>query len=177
MKNAVLFTTMPSPIGSITIARTNKGICSITFGESTKTLMSLRLWSQRWLQQDELLRGEDPLLDSVKEELQQYFEGKRTEFSVPLDLHGTPFQKIVWQQLLKIPYGETRSYKEIAMAIDTPKAVRAIGGANHNNPISIIVPCHRVIGSNGALVGYGGGLTIKEQLLELEQQNRIQKAL
>lgn len=177
MKNSVCYTTMPSPIGTITIACTDKGVCFIEFGDSTKTLMSLKLWSQRWLRQDELICRDDSSLDEVKTELAQYFAGERTDFSVPLDLYGTPFQKLVWQQLLTIPYGETRSYKDIAMAIDAPKAVRAIGGANHNNPVPIIVPCHRVIGSNGALVGYGGGLSIKEQLLELEQNHRIQKAL
>lgn len=177
MKNSVLYTTMTSPIGTITIAKTSKGVCFIDFGDSTKTLMSLRLWSQRWLQQDELMRSDDSSLDDVKSELEEYFAGNRKEFTVPIDLCGTPFQKMVWQELLKIPYGETRAYKDIAMAIDAPKAVRAIGGANHNNPIPIIVPCHRVIGSNGALVGYGGGLSIKEELLALEQSNTIQQAL
>lgn len=177
MKNSVCYTTMPSPIGTITIARTNKGVCFIDFGDSTKTLMALRLWSQRWLQQDELTRSDDSSLDDVKTELEEYFAGKRKEFTVPIDLCGTPFQKMVWQELLKIPYGETRSYKDIAMAIDAPKAVRAIGGANHNNPIPIIVPCHRVIGSNGALVGYGGGLSVKEKLLALEQANNVKQAL
>ncbi len=178
MKNSVLYTTMPSPIGNITIARTDKGVCFIEFGDSTKSLMSLRLWSQRWLRRDELMSSDnDSSLNEVKAELAQYFAGKRSEFSILLDLYGTPFQKLVWQELLKIPYGETRSYKDIAIAIDAPKAVRAIGGANHNNPVPIIVPCHRVIGSNGALVGYGGGLSIKEKLLEIEQANDIPKAL
>lgn len=86
-------------------------------------------------------------------------------------MYGTPFQRMVWDQLLLIPYGETRSYKDIANAIKSPKSVRAVGGANHHNPVPIIVPCHRVVGSNGALVGYGGGLSIKEALLDLERRN------
>lgn len=177
MKNSVCYTTMPTPIGTITMARTDKGVCYIEFGDSTKTLMSLKLWSQRWLRQDELICSDDSSLDEAKLQLTQFFAGKRTEFSLPLDLYGTPFQKLVWQELLNIPYGETRSYKDIAMKVDAPKAVRAIGGANHHNPIPIIIPCHRVIGSNGALVGYGGGLSIKEKLLDLEQNHRRKKAL
>ena len=102
-------------------------------------------------------------------ELEQYFAGTLRDFTVPVKLHGTPFQLAVWQELLKIPYGETRSYKDIACAIGKPKATRAVGGANHNNPISIIVPCHRVIASDGSLGGYGGGLDIKQRLLELEK--------
>lgn len=177
MKNSVVYTTMPSPIGPLTIAKTDKGICYIDFGDSTKNLVTLQLWCQRWLQQDELTRGDDEDFAEIIEQLNEYFAGKRKEFTVPIDLYGTPFQVMVWQELLNIPYGQTRSYKDIAMAVDTPKAVRAIGGANHNNPIPIIVPCHRVIGSNGALVGYGGGLSIKEHLLQLEQANTVSKAL
>ena len=104
-------------------------------------------------------------------ELEQYFAGSLRDFTVPIKLHGTPFQLAVWQELLKIPYGETRSYKDIACAIGKPKATRAVGGANHNNPISIIVPCHRVIASDGTLGGYGGGLDIKRRLLELEKRS------
>jgi len=100
--------------------------------------------------------------------LAEYFDGKRRRFDLPVDLYGTPFQLRVWRELKKIPYGEVRSYKELARAIGSPKAVRAVGGANNKNPVPILVPCHRVIGSNGSLVGYGGGLSIKEYLLKLE---------
>ena len=96
------------------------------------------------------------------------FSGRRRRFDLPLDLRGTDFQKRCWQELLKIPYGETRSYAEIARAIGNPAAVRAVGLANGQNPIAIIVPCHRVIGSDGSLTGYGGGLETKRKLLELE---------
>ena len=102
----------------------------------------------------------------------EYFDGKRKIFDLPLKPEGTEFQLKDWNALREIPYGETRSYKDIAIAIGNPKACRAVGTANHNNPISIIIPCHRVIGSDGSLTGYGGGLDKKTYLLELEQKNR-----
>ncbi len=108
--------------------------------------------------------------DLVFNELQEYFIGKRKEFTFKYVFHGTDFQKKVWKALCDIPYGQTRSYKQIAMAIGNEKACRAVGMANNKNPISIVVPCHRVIGSGGKLVGYGGGLDIKEYLLNLEMK-------
>lgn len=112
-----------------------------------------------------------PLIEETIKELEEYFRGKRRTFHIPLNPRGTEFQKSVWNELVKIPYGETSSYGEIAKRIGNPKAARAIGMANNRNPISIIIPCHRVIGSDGKLVGYGGGLDIKERLLELEKGN------
>jgi len=111
---------------------------------------------------------ETPLIKKAAAQIEEYLNGKRKKFSLPLALRGTPFQMDVWRALQTIPYGETRSYKEIAELIHRPKAVRAVGMANHRNPISIIVPCHRVIGHNGSLTGYGGGLPLKRRLLELE---------
>ncbi len=109
-------------------------------------------------------------VENCIKQLKEYFDGKRKVFDVKLDIsQGTEFQQEAWKALLDIPYGETRSYQEQAAAIKNPKAVRAIGGANHNNPISIIIPCHRVIGKNGKLTGYGGGLFRKEYLLDLEK--------
>ena len=108
--------------------------------------------------------------DEVYRQLQDYFMGQRQRFDIPLKLLGTLFQQKVWRALCAIPYGETRSYKQIAEFINHPKAARAIGSANHNNPIAVIVPCHRVIGSNGRLTGYAGGLLLKKSLLELEQK-------
>lgn len=102
-------------------------------------------------------------------EIEEYLNGNRKEFDIPLKLEGTEFQKKVWNELLKIPYGETRSYKDIAIGINNEKGVRAVGMANHNNPIAIIVPCHRVIGKTGKLVGYAGGLDVKSKLLEIEK--------
>ena len=101
-------------------------------------------------------------------ELTEYFAGKRREFSFPLDLRGTPFQLNCWRALLKIPYGETRTYADIARSVGQPQAFRAVGMANNRNPIAIVVPCHRVIASDGTLCGYGGGLDVKRKLLELE---------
>jgi methylated-DNA-[protein]-cysteine S-methyltransferase len=110
----------------------------------------------------------NPILDEGKKQLEEYFDGKRQEFSLPLHLEGTTFQKKVWQALQEIPYGATKSYQEVAVNVGNKNSVRAVGGANHHNPISIIVPCHRVIGKNGTLVGYGGGLDVKAFLLGLE---------
>lgn len=110
------------------------------------------------------------LSDKVFIQLQEYLDGKRKSFEFPYELHGTPFQKRVWNALCEIPYGETRTYGEIAKAVGNPKACRAVGMANHNNPMTIVVPCHRVIGANGKLTGYGGGLDMKEYLLELEKK-------
>jgi len=115
------------------------------------------------------VKAETPLIKKAAAQIEEYLNGKRKKFSLPLAMHGTEFQMDVWRALQTIPYGETRSYKEIAELIHRPKAVRAVGMANHRNPISIIVPCHRVIGHDGKLTGYGGGLPLKRRLLELEE--------
>ncbi|WP_419726242.1 methylated-DNA--[protein]-cysteine S-methyltransferase [Terrisporobacter petrolearius] len=111
---------------------------------------------------------ETDLIKECFKQLKEYFEGNRRDFDLPLETRGTEFQKKVWDELLKIPYGETKSYKDIAIAIGNEKACRAIGMANNKNHIPIIIPCHRVIGSNGKLVGYAGGLNVKEKLLNIE---------
>lgn len=111
----------------------------------------------------------DELLTEAQRQLGEYFSGKRRSFDLPLQPEGTAFQTDVWRALQDIPYGQTASYLDIAKAIGREKACRAVGQANHVNPISIIIPCHRVVGSNGSLTGYGGGLSIKEQLLTLEK--------
>lgn len=110
--------------------------------------------------------------DKVYTQIEEYLHGKRTSFDFAYKLNGTEFQKKVWEQLLRIPYGETRTYKEIAAAIGNPKASRAVGMANNKNPIIIAIPCHRVVGTNGKLVGYAGGLDMKKALLTIEKQNR-----
>jgi len=112
------------------------------------------------------------LSDLAAAQLSEYFDGKRKEFNLPLQMQGTEFQRKIWSALKEIPYGETCSYKDLAIKIGSPKAVRAVGGANHNNPFIIVVPCHRVIGASGKLVGYGGGLEMKQLLLELERKHR-----
>lgn len=112
--------------------------------------------------------GETPLLREAARQIEEYLAGERTRFELPLAPAGTPFQKRVWEALQAIPYGETRSYQAVAESIGQPKACRAVGLANNRNPISIVIPCHRVIGKDGSLVGYGGGLAIKERLLRME---------
>ncbi len=111
------------------------------------------------------------LTDNTFKQLQEYFKGERIYFDLPLLMIGTSFQKTVWKELTHIKYGETKSYKQIAEAINNPKAARAIGLANNRNPINIIIPCHRVIGANGLLTGYAGGLILKSKLLDLEKRN------
>ena len=114
------------------------------------------------------IKAETPLIKKASAQIEEYLNGKRKKFALPLSMQGTEFQMDVWRALQTIPYGETRSYKEIAELVKRPKAVRAVGMANHRNPISIIVPCHRVIGHDGSLTGYGGGLPLKRRLLDLE---------
>ena len=150
------YAVMNSPMGPLTVTSTEKGIASIQFGNS-------------------LPKGvvaEPSRNHETVEQLEEYFQGKRTQFELPLDIEGTPFQKAVWKELQRIPYGETRSYGEIAKAIGRPGAARAVGMANHDNPIAVVIPCHRVVGSDGSLTGYAGGLHLKAQLLSIESQHR-----
>jgi len=146
-----------SPIGPIGIAEERGAISHVVF------------------RRDEAIAGfeitQTPLTQKAAIQLAEYFDGKRTEFDLPLSLHGTDFQVSVWKALQTIPFGETRSYNDVAVMIGNPKACRAVGMANNRNPISIIVPCHRVIGQNGSLVGYGGGLPAKQYLLDLEKRH------
>ena len=114
------------------------------------------------------LRSDDPYLFGIFNQLKEYFAGTRKEFDVPLDAEGTEFQKKVWEELKKIPYGKTISYKTLAEKLGDVKSIRAVGKANGQNPIAIIIPCHRVIGADGSLIGYAGGLAIKEKLLHIE---------
>lgn len=115
-------------------------------------------------------QSDTPTLQKVAQELSEYFAGNRKEFDIPLNPKGTDFQKSVWNALRTIPYGKTMSYGQVAAQIGNPKASRAVGMANNKNPIPILIPCHRVIGANGKLVGYGGGIWMKQKLLELEQK-------
>jgi O-6-methylguanine DNA methyltransferase len=158
---------VPSTIGECIILATEAGVCwAGTPGTSVDEGIA---WAKHALQVEHVIEGgRCPPLQIATEELRRYLQGERVQFSCPLDLHGTPFQISVWRELCHIPYGETRSYGEMARAIGRPSASRAVGAANGANPIAIIVPCHRVIGSNGKLVGYGGGLPTKEWLLALE---------
>ena len=153
-------TFMDSPIGKLQLAEEDGKLTHLLF-VSHNTLEDLGL---------EAVEKETPLLKKTKKQLKEYFAGKRKEFDLPLAPSGTPFQMKCWEGLRTIPYGETRTYRDIAAYAGNPKAVRAAGGANHNNPISVIVPCHRVVGSTGSLTGFGGGLEAKAYLLNLEQK-------
>lgn len=150
------FTYLSSPVGTLTLTEEEDALTGLYFGRLSR-------------QGQEVL---SPVLKETARQLSEYFSGKRREFSLPLSPKGTEFQLRVWRALETIPYGETRSYGDMARLIGSPKACRAVGMANHRNPISIIVPCHRVVGANGSLTGYGGGLDAKRFLLDLEQKNR-----
>ena len=149
------YTELPTMAGLLRIVEENDAIVQIQFEQEQKTVGDAAL-------------QDTPLLLEAKRQLEEYFAGLRAGFSLPLNPQGTAFQKKVWQHLEAIPYGQTRTYGQIAAAVGQPTASRAVGGANHNNPIAIVIPCHRVIGANGKLTGYAGGLDIKEKLLRLE---------
>jgi methylated-DNA-[protein]-cysteine S-methyltransferase len=149
-----------SPLGGLTLVASDKGLAAILWKDENP---------RRVLRSSLVEDPDHPVLVETERQLRAYFAGSLTTFSLPLDFKGTEFQKSVWQALLTIPFGETRSYGEIARQIGRPTAGRAVGAANGRNPISIVAPCHRVIGSNGALTGYAGGLAAKEHLLGLER--------
>jgi methylated-DNA-[protein]-cysteine S-methyltransferase len=152
---------MDSPVGALKLVAHDQALVAVMWdNEDHKRVRLAELIEDR----------QHPMLLRVKKQLEEYFTGQRQQFDLPLDFQGTDFQQQVWQALLTIPYGEKRSYKDIAVQIGNEKAVRAVGAANGRNPISIIAPCHRVIGSSGALVGFAGGLDKKQILLSLEQQ-------
>ena len=151
--------TIASPVGPLKLVASDKGLAAIIWHDDRPGRVKFA----------ELEDAPDhPMLLHAERELGEYFAGKRTSFSVPLDMVGTEFQKAVWTALLTIPFGETRSYGEIARQVGRPTAFRAVGAANGQNPLSIIAPCHRVIGGDGSLTGFGGGLPAKQYLLALE---------
>ncbi len=156
-----------SPIGIIELRGSSEGLESCSFIRQAAALR-------------ESVRARNQKLESVPEplkeawlQLDEYFKGKRKVFSVRLNLKGTEFQKMVWAELQKIPYGETRSYRQVAEACGHPRAFRAVGGANHKNPVVIVIPCHRVIGGDGSLVGFGAGMWRKKWLLQFEKKNVV----
>ncbi len=148
---------LPSPIGTLRLEADQQGICRLTFCHTAVEYPETSV---------------SPFLIEAKNQLDEYFSGKRKIFSLPLSLQGTNFQIQVWETLQTIPYGETWYYGQLAEAVGNPKACRAVGMANHRNPLPILIPCHRVIGKNGSLIGYGGGLDLKEKLLALEQRTQ-----
>lgn len=156
MKNLLLH---PTPIGTVGIVENGRAITDILFEEHLP---------------GHAVRHTTLLLERAAKQLDEYFAGKRTSFDLPLEPEGTPYRKKIWQVLTEIPYGQTMTYGEIARRTGNPQASRAVGGANHHNPIPIVIPCHRVIGAGGKLTGYAGGLPRKEFLLALER-NRLPK--
>ncbi len=161
---------LDSPLGSLIIGTTSKGCCLLEFNDRF-SLLDINSRYEKWYQAD-CVEGSHSTLDSLDSELKDYFNGELRKFSIPLDLRGTSFETSVWNELLTISYGETRSYHDIAKALGKPSASRAVGRANGNNPVAIVVPCHRVIASSGKLHGYGGGLWRKEKLLALELRKK-----
>jgi methylated-DNA-[protein]-cysteine S-methyltransferase len=152
-----LYTTIDSPLGELLLRGDGKSLCGLHMqGGRTR------------LEVDPSWQRADQRFCDVSSQLAEYFDGTRTEFDVPLSLRGPDFERRVWHELCRIPYGQTRSYGEIAAAVGDPSAARAVGTANARNPIAIIVPCHRVIGADGSLTGFGGGLERKRTLLDLE---------
>jgi methylated-DNA-[protein]-cysteine S-methyltransferase len=155
----LFYNVINSPVGNLVLVASELALCAVFWENETGKRIKIV---------EELIMKKTPLLKETEKQLEEYFRKKRTIFNIPIKLKGTPFQESVWQALLKIPYGQTKSYKEQASLISSKSYYRAVGAANGKNPISIIVPCHRVIGSNGRLTGFGGGLEAKRALLELE---------
>jgi O-6-methylguanine DNA methyltransferase len=163
-------TNIDSPIGPLFLAASSQGLVALEFDARLPGQQSIRP-NPRDLREEKKGFQFEPssrVMQPYLSELEEYFAGKRREFTFPIDLRGTDFQLACWRALLAIPYGETRTYADIARAVGKPNAFRAVGMANNRNPIAIVVPCHRVIASDGSLCGYGGGLDVKRKLLELE---------
>jgi methylated-DNA-[protein]-cysteine S-methyltransferase len=149
-----------SPVGELKLVASEKGLVAVLWEKDSPRRVPLS---------DHVEDEEHPVLVETKRQLGEYFAGRRTTFSIALDMRGTRFQKDVWEALLAIPFGETRSYGQLARQLGNPRATRAVGAANGRNPVSIIVPCHRAIGSSGKLTGFAGGLAAKAHLLDLEK--------
>jgi AraC family transcriptional regulator of adaptative response/methylated-DNA-[protein]-cysteine methyltransferase len=168
-KRIVNITHIETDLGLMIVAATDKGICMFEFADYKLIDLELRQLSEQF--KGSLVSGDNPHFDTLGKQLDEYFKRERKEFDIPLDLVGTEFQKEVWLSLLQIPYGCTTTYGKQAQHIGRPSAVRAVANANGKNKISIILPCHRVIGADGSLTGYGGGMWRKKKLLEFEKEN------
>lgn len=168
-------TTVASPVGPLFLAASDSGLVALEFDARLPDQQTIRpnprdLREENHSRKSRVFQFEDSTraMRAYSQQLEEYFAGKRREFACALDLRGTDFQRACWRALLTIPYGETRSYGDIARVVGRPQGFRAVGMANNRNPVAIIVPCHRVIASDGTLCGYGGGLDVKRKLLELE---------
>ena len=164
------YTLFESPVGPLFLAASGRGLVALEFDQRLPGQHTIRPNPRDLRAESKSVRFEESAgeIQVYVRELQEYFAGERRRFDFPLDLRGTEFQMDCWRALLAIPYGETRTYADIARAVSRPQGFRAVGMANNRNPIAIVVPCHRVIASDGTLCGYGGGLDIKRKLLELE---------
>jgi methylated-DNA-[protein]-cysteine S-methyltransferase len=164
MRMSLAYKIVESPIGKLKLVASDKGLVAILWENDRPSRVRL----------GEVVEDvRHPVLVEVERQLGEYFAGRRREFSVALDMRGTRFQRDVWEALLAIPFGETRSYGQLARQLGNPRATRAVGAANGRNPVSIIVPCHRVIGSSGKLTGFAGGLDVKARLLNLEDAGKL----
>ena len=157
-----------TPVGTLLAAASSQGLCLLEFSD-VEDRLNRHIAKIEKSFNTQIQKGDSKIIQQLKQELTEYFNGKRKTFDIAIDFHGTEFQEKVWNALLEIPYGETRSYKDQAIAINQPTAVRAVAGANNRNKIPIVIPCHRVIGKNGSMTGYGGELWRKEFLLKLEK--------
>ncbi|GAB2540171.1 methylated-DNA--[protein]-cysteine S-methyltransferase [Gracilibacillus alcaliphilus] len=170
--DCIYYVNYTSPIGPLVLLSYQGHLIYVKYGSMESSKDKLTAWCNRHQLPVRFVESTETLAQVIKQ-LDEYFAQKRTTFSIPYQLYGTPFQKKVWQALAtEVTYGNTCTYQDIAVAVSSPKAVRAVGGANNKNPISIILPCHRVIGKNGKLVGYGGGMDKKQYLLNLEQHKK-----
>lgn len=156
-----------TPIGEMIVGATDDGLCLLEFEDKDRLKKHFQHFD-RYLKEYDTKKGDHPIINETREQLNDYFNLKRKSFDIPLHLIGTPFQLSVWKKLQTIPFGRARSYKEQAIALGNLKAIRAVAKTNGDNKIAIVIPCHRIVGSNNTLVGYGGGLWRKEFLLNLE---------
>ncbi len=169
-QNNICITRIKTPFGDFLAGATVKGICLLEFTDTQRIEMQLSRLQKS--QGGRFICANNQYFPLLAEQLKDYFAGALKLFSIPLDIYGTVFQKQVWDALLTIPYAQTRSYQQQAIAIGNPKAVRAVASANRSNKISLLIPCHRVIGKDGSMAGYGGGIWRKEYLLKLEAKSR-----
>ncbi|QDP39596.1 methylated-DNA--[protein]-cysteine S-methyltransferase [Radiobacillus deserti] len=167
-RSFLFYDEVDTPVGMLTFVRKNQALCRVDFGDYQDNEALFSNWSKYYFHNPQWVKDSDGIFKDCEKQLLAYLNGERSDFSLSYNLFGTSFQQSVWQALTEIPYGETKSYKEIAQAIHASKAIRAVGGAINKNPLSIIIPCHRVIGSNGSLVGYNGGVDKKEYFFKLE---------
>lgn len=171
MDREIFFWSEPVQVGdteySLTVATSWEGLCWCSLGQMEEEGAELAKWRQRYFPNAQAFRSQEKNLDALKQ-IKEYLQGERTNFTLPLHQTGTPFQRRVWSELTRIPYGKTATYQDIAERVGCPKGARAVGLANSKNPIAVVVPCHRVIGKDGSLTGYAGGLSLKQKLLEVE---------